>query len=83
MTLRQRVFLSWAVGIAASLCIAFPASAYVGPGAGLTLVGALWGLIVAVVLSVGFIILWPFRRMLRRHRRPAIDDGTPDEPANR
>jgi hypothetical protein len=85
MTLRQRASLSWAIGIAAVLCTAGPASAYVGPGAGLTLVGALWGLIAAVVLSIGFVILWPFRRLLRRHRRPAMDDDRtlPDQPADR
>jgi membrane protein implicated in regulation of membrane protease activity len=46
-----------------------PAFAYVGPGAGLTLLGALWGLILAVVMSVGFVILWPFRRLMRRRKR--------------
>jgi membrane protein implicated in regulation of membrane protease activity len=62
-----------AIVIAAFLDLSAPAFAYVGPGAGLTLLGALWGLIVAVVLSVGFVILWPFRKMLRR-RHPAKDD---------
>jgi membrane protein implicated in regulation of membrane protease activity len=46
-----------------------PAFAYVGPGAGLTLLGALWGLVLAVVMSVGFVILWPFRRLMRRRKR--------------
>lgn len=59
------------VGLAASFSFAAPALAYVGPGAGLTLLGALWGLIAAVVMSVGFIILWPFRRFLFGHRRKA------------
>jgi len=48
---------------------AAPAFAYVGPGAGLTLLGALWGLIVAVVLSLGFILLWPLRKLMRRNKR--------------
>ncbi len=66
---------SWTIaglaGLIASFGFAAPALAYVGPGAGLTLLGALWGLIAAVVMSVGFIILWPFRRFLFGHRRKA------------
>lgn len=63
---------SWMVaglgGLAIAVGFAAPALAYVGPGAGLTLLGALWGLIAAVVMSVGFIILWPFRRLVFGHR---------------
>lgn len=76
---RQAALL--AISTSAALMAAAPAFAYVGPGAGLTLLGALWGLVVAVVLSVGFILLWPVRRLLRRNKqvcatsdRPAEDD---------
>ena len=53
-----------------------------GPGAGLTLLGALWGLIAAVVVSVGFILIWPLRRLMRRNRqavtdRHAVNDDDP------
>ena len=73
-----------AIGTSAAVLAASPAFAYVGPGAGLTLLGALWGLIVAVVLSVGFILLWPLRRLMRRNkqicatndRQPVDDDPT-------
>ena len=72
------------VAILAATLAAAPAFAYVGPGAGLTLLGALWGLIVAVVLSLGFILLWPLRRLIRRNKQvcattdpqPADDDPT-------
>ena len=57
----------------AGLAFATPAAAYVGPGAGLTLLGALWGLIAAVVMTVGFIVLWPFRRLLFARRQKAGD----------
>jgi membrane protein implicated in regulation of membrane protease activity len=71
-----------------------PAAAYVGPGAGLSLLGAFWGLLLAVVAALGFVILWPLRRMFRRDRakeperapvgRPA-DEGLPvgSEPRSR
>jgi hypothetical protein len=58
-----------AIGAVTMAVTALPAFAYVGPGAGLTLLGALWGLVLAIVMSVGFIILWPFRRLLRRNKR--------------
>ncbi len=53
----------------AMIAAASPALAYVGPGAGLTLLGALWALILAIVMSVGFVLIWPFRRFLRRRKQ--------------
>ncbi len=55
------------------------ALAYVGPGAGLTLLSALWGLVVAVILALGFVVLWPIRRW--RRRRAAGRAGAGREPA--
>ncbi|HET7314306.1 hypothetical protein [Salinisphaera sp.] len=46
------------------------AQAYVGPGAGLSLLSALWGLLCAIGAAFLFVILWPLRR-LRRKRREA------------
>lgn len=43
-----------------------PAFAYVGPGAGLTLLGALWGLLVAVAAVLMFVIAWPLRQWRKR-----------------
>jgi len=48
--------------------VALPAAAYIGPGAGLSLLGAFWGLLLAVVAALGFVILWPLRRFFRRER---------------
>lgn len=47
------------------------AFAYVGPGAGLSLLGALWALIAAVGLAVAFVVAWPIRKMMRRKRAAA------------
>ena len=44
------------------------AMAYVGPGAGVTLVGALWAVIVAIVLMGGGLLAWPLRVFLRRRK---------------
>lgn len=52
-----------------------PALAYIGPGAGLSLLGALWGLIAAVGAALLFVILWPLRRYLRRRAERAEHDA--------
>ena len=44
------------------------AQAYVGPGAGISVLGALWGLIVGVVMAIGVILFWPIRMMLRKRK---------------
>lgn len=69
------------LGISLAALAASPAFAYVGPGAGLTLLGALWGLILAVVVSVGFILLWPLRRLMRRNKQtyPTNDQQAVDD----
>ncbi len=53
------------------------AFAYVGPGAGLSLLGALWGLLLAVGAALFFVIFWPVRRMIRNSRKKKAeeDDG--------
>jgi membrane protein implicated in regulation of membrane protease activity len=48
---------------------ATPAFAYVGPGAGLSLLGAFWGLLVAVLAAMAFVVLYPIRRMVRARSR--------------
>lgn len=60
--------LRWPLAVLLVLGIVTPAAAYVGPGAGLSLMGALWGLVVAIGAALGFVLLWPFRRMIRGRR---------------
>jgi membrane protein implicated in regulation of membrane protease activity len=78
----------FAIFIAATellLCTA-SAEAYIGPGAGLSLLGALWALIAAIAAALGFILLWPIRRARKRRlaqKKLAVDhpparDATPD-----
>ena len=74
---------------AASLVLALTASeaafAYVGPGAGLSLLGALWGLIAAIGAAVLFVILWPLRqaRKRRQAKRVATHDPAAEAEAAR
>ena len=44
------------------------AQAYFGPGAGITMLGALWAVILAVVLAIGGVLLWPIRALILRRR---------------
>lgn len=62
-----------------AVILAFPmtAFAYVGPGAGITALGALWGLILAVLIALGGFLVWPIRAFLRRRKREAAANGEP------
>ena len=42
------------------------ASAYIGPGSGISVVGSLLGLLATILLAFGAIILWPYRRLLKK-----------------
>lgn len=57
----------WTIGLAV-LAAGLPtvAHAYVGPGAGLSLVAAFWAILVAVGTIVVFTLMWPIRRMMKR-----------------
>jgi hypothetical protein len=66
------------VGLLAAVLVSVsaPALGYIGPGAGITMLAALWGVVVAIVLALGAVLFWPIRALLRRRK------GTPD-PAKR
>jgi uncharacterized iron-regulated membrane protein len=74
----MRTVLTTILAAALTVGVTLPAAAYIGPGAGLSLLGAFWGLLVAVMAALGFVILWPIRRLFRRDRakRPAPTPAT-------
>lgn len=45
------------------------AMAYVGPGAGITMLAALWGVLLAIGATIGAVLYWPIRSMLRKRKR--------------
>lgn len=56
--------------------------AYIGPGAGLGMLGALWGLVAAVGAALLFVLLWPIRRAIRRRNRlQHAEESAAAEPA--
>ena len=50
------------------LLVPLAAQAYVGPGAGITLIGALIGLVSAVFLALWAVLRWPFRKFMARRK---------------
>jgi hypothetical protein len=60
------------------------ADAYIGPGAGLSLLGALWALIVAVGAALAFLVLWPLRQAMKRRaaQKKAAMTGSPSTADN-
>lgn len=52
------------------------ALAYIGPGAGITFIGALIGLVLAFLSALGFILFWPVRRVWRRMKAKKEDTET-------
>lgn len=76
----QRTLFMLSLAAAATLPTA--AMAYVGPGAGLSLLGALWALIAAVGVALFFVVAWPVRKMLRKRRAGrAVETRRDDEPS--
>ena len=65
----------------AALAVSEPVFAYVGPGAGLTLLGSLWGLILAVVFVLVGIVLLPLRVLQRRRKARKEAEAAAAEPA--
>jgi len=45
------------------------AMAYIGPGAGIPILGSLIGVVVTVILVVSAILFWPIRKMLKNKKR--------------
>lgn len=66
-------------GAAACLCVVLPAEAYVGPGAGITLIGAVIGLISAVFLALFAVLRWPIRRYLARRKAARESPAAPSD----
>ncbi len=74
-----------AAGLALALSLAWtaPALAYIGPGAGLSLLGALWGVVAAVAAALLFLLIWPLRRLMKRRRTAPAASSTAASAAQR
>ena len=43
--------------------------AYVGPGPGISALGALWAVILAILMTVFGLLAWPIRSLLRQRKK--------------
>lgn len=80
MSMKMKILLLLAIP-AIAFALPAPVSAYVGPGAALSLLGALWGMIAAVGAAVAFAVAWPLRRFLRQRRERATHTAHADRTA--
>ncbi len=57
------------------LLISASASAYIGPGAGIPILGSLFGLIATVILVIAAILFWPIRKLLKKRKQNSDTDS--------
>lgn len=65
---------------AAAALLSTPATAYIGPGAGISVLGSLLGILATIVVAIGAIIMWPLRKALKKRRQASAgtEEPTPD-----
>jgi len=51
------------------LAISPAAVAYIGPGAGISVLGSLLGILGTIVVAIGAILFWPVRKFLKRKKQ--------------
>ena len=68
--------------LALALLISAPAMAYIGPGAGISVLGSLLGILATIVVAIGAIVMWPLRKMLKKRRQAAADNAQAGEEAD-
>lgn len=69
--------LFYAIFIIVIALVSKNAYAYVGPGAGITMLGALWAVVISILLAVIAILFWPVRFLIRKMR--AKKEEKPEE----
>ena len=71
----KKIFLMFVL-----LAMAPAAFAYIGPGAGISLVSSVLGILGAIFLGLFAILAWPIRRMLKRRKaaRKGAGNSTTD-----
>jgi hypothetical protein len=52
-----------------------PVQAYVGPGAGISVLGSLLGILATILVAIGAIIFWPVRKLMKRRKAAAAAES--------
>jgi len=55
-------------GAVCALLLPTAAFAYIGPGAGASLAGSLFGVLAAIAVALGIVLLWPLRLVYKKIR---------------
>ena len=63
------------IGFIMILVLPAQAMAYVGPGAGITMLGALWGVFIAILAALGAVLYWPIRSVIRKRKKRLAADA--------
>ena len=50
------------------LALVSPAVAYIGPGAGISVLGSLLSILATIFIAIGAIIFWPVRKYMKRRK---------------
>ena len=61
-----------------SLVLSSSAVAYVGPGAGISVLGSLLGILVTIFVAIGAIIFWPVRKFMKRRKARLASRAGPE-----
>lgn len=56
-----------------------PAFAYIGPGAGLGAIAVTIALVLGVFLLVVGLVWYPLKRLMRKNKQPAVNEGADDK----
>lgn len=66
--------------LAAAVLLSTPTMAYIGPGAGISVLGSLLGILATIVVAIAAIVMWPLRKALKKRRQASAgtDEPTPD-----
>lgn len=59
---------------AAALLFSLPAAAYIGPGAGISVLGSLLGILATIIVAIGAVVMWPLRKALKKRRQASAQD---------
>lgn len=77
-----RTTLHATTALATALAAHAPAAlSYVGPGAGLGMIAALFAMLLAVIATIVGLVLWPIRKLSRRNKA-AAGETAPPKPAS-
>ncbi len=58
------------------------AFAYIGPGAGISVLGSLLGILSTILLAIVAIVAWPLRKLMKRRKATASSESDSVETAD-